>query len=146
LRSYSLLFGRLSGGSRCPTGSTAQWTGRRFSLHDELMDLTFAWDDWNLAHIARHGVGPREAEYVVHHASPPWPEEKGDDKLLVWGATAAGDMLQVIFVFKRPDELEFDALDIEHWAEVQDHDQIIYVVHAMPLTVTMKKRFRRRSR
>jgi hypothetical protein len=110
------------------------------------MELPFAWDDWNLAHIARHGVGPEEAEYVARHARPSWPEEKGDDKLLIWGPTEAGDLLQVIFVFKRPDELEFDALDIEQWADVQDEDQIIYVVHAMPLTETMKKRFRRRTR
>jgi len=110
------------------------------------MDLQFAWDDWNLAHIARHDVGPEEAEYVVRHASPPWPEEKGDDKMLVWGTTEAGDLLQVIFVLKQPDELEFETLDIEQWADVRDDDQIIYVVHAMPLTDTMKKRFRRRRR
>jgi hypothetical protein len=52
---------------------------------------------------------------VVRHARRPRPEEKGDDKLLVWGATEAGDLVQIIFVLKQPDELEFDALDIEQW-------------------------------
>ncbi len=56
------------------------------------MDLPFAWYDWNLAHIAKHGVDPEEAEYVVRHASSPWPEEKGDEKLLVWGVTEADDL------------------------------------------------------
>lgn len=28
--------------------------------------MLFAWDDWNLTHIARHGVGPEEAEYAAH--------------------------------------------------------------------------------
>jgi hypothetical protein len=110
------------------------------------MDLPFAWDDWNLAHIARHGVGPNEAEHVIRHATPPWPEEKGEDKLLVWGATSAGALIQVVFVLKRPDELEFDSLSIEQWAEARGDDQFIYVIHAMPLTETMKKRFRRRTR
>ena len=60
--------------------------------------------------------------------------------------TQAGDLLQIIFVFKQPDELEFDALDIEQWADVRDDDQIVYVIHAMPLTHAMKKQFRRRTR
>jgi hypothetical protein len=110
------------------------------------MDLLFAWEDWNLAHIARHGIGRKEAEYVVRHARPPWPDGKGDDKLLVWGPAESGELLQVIFVFKRPDELEFDALDIEQWADVRDDDQIVYVIHAMPLTDAMKKQLRRRTR
>lgn len=31
----------------------------------------FRWNDWNVAHIAKHGVTPAEAEAVVeqHHAT-----------------------------------------------------------------------------
>ena len=61
-----------------------------------------AWDDWNIDHIGRHGVRRAEAEQVVWNAHAPWPEEKGDDKLLVWGSTDAGRLLQVIFVLNSP--------------------------------------------
>jgi hypothetical protein len=54
------------------------------------MDLVFAWDDWNLEHVARHGVTADAAEYVISHLQSPWPQQKRDDKLLVWGGTTRG--------------------------------------------------------
>lgn len=58
--------------------------------------MLFAWDEWNIDHIGRHGVTQAEAEEVVNGAEEPWPEQKGDDKLLVWGLTRFGRLLQVI--------------------------------------------------
>lgn len=52
--------------------------------------------------------------------------------------------LEVIFVFKTPEELEFDALTVEQWADLEENDQAIYVIHAMELTANMKRQYRRR--
>ena len=89
---------------------------------------------------------PAEAEFVVETAAPPWPEQKGDDKLLVWGPTDAGRLLQVIFVMKPPDEIEFESLTIEEWAGLAEGDEIVCVIHAMDLTDRMKRRYRKRRR
>ena len=83
---------------------------------------------------------------MVWNTHAPWPEEKKDGKLLVWGSTNAGRLLQVIFVLKRPDELPFESLTIDEWADLAEGDEIIYVVHAMDLTPAMKKAYRRRRR
>ena len=84
-----------------------------------------------------------EAEHVVRHARPPWPQQKGNDKLVVWGPTADGRLLQVIFVLKRPDEVEFESLAMDEWADLGDEDRLVYVIHAMDLTPAMKTRYRR---
>ena len=89
---------------------------------------------------------PVEAEYVVERAHPPWPQQKGGEKLVVWGPTDTGRLLQVIFVLKRADEIEFDALTMDQWAQVDDDDRIVYVVHSMELTPAMKRRYRLRRR
>ena len=86
----------------------------------------FRWNDWNLEHIAEHGVTPVEAEYVVNHARSPWPMFRGDDKWLAAGQTAARRYLQVIFIF--------------------DPADLVFVVHARPLTEREKRRCRRRKR
>lgn len=106
--------------------------------------MLFAWDEWNIDHIDRHAIRPREAEYVIRHARNPWPEQKGHHKLVVWGPTAGGRLIQVIFALKHPDEVEFDALTIDEWAELGEDDRLIYVVHAMDLTPAMKRIYRRR--
>ena len=94
--------------------------------------------------VARHGVSPEEAEHVVRHVQPPWPDEKGGDKLVVWGPSSRGVLLQVIFVLKTPDDLEFDTLTIEQWADLHEDDQAIYIIHAMELSPRMKRQYRRR--
>ena len=106
----------------------------------------FAWDEWNIDHLSRHNVTPAEAELVIETAEPPWPEQKGEEKLLVWGPTEVGRLLQVIFVLKAPDEVEFESLTIEQWADLDDADRVIYVVHAMDLTPAMKRLYRKRRR
>ena len=108
--------------------------------------MLFAWDDSNIEHIAKHGVTPTEAEHVVSHARDPWPAQKGDDRLVVWGGTDVGRLLQVIFVLRHADEVEFESLTIDEWADLNDDDEVIYVVHAMDLTPGMKKLYRKRRR
>jgi hypothetical protein len=108
--------------------------------------MLFAWDERNIEHIAKHAVVQFEAEFVIDNAEPPWPEEKGDGKLLVWGPTEVGRLLQVVFVFKTADEVDFDALTIDEWADLGEDDRIVYVVHAMDLTSAMKRNYRKRRR
>ena len=86
----------------------------------------FRWNEWNVDHIADHGVAVETAEEIVNSARRPWPEQIGDGKWRVWGRTRNGLYLQVIYVFSPED--------------------IIFVIHAMPLTDTQKRQFRRRAR
>jgi uncharacterized protein len=88
--------------------------------------LEFRWNDWNEGHVSEHGVDPREAEEVVRKARPPYPLAGTDDKFLVWGPTAEGRFLQVVFLM--------------------DGEDSVFVVHARPLTEREKRRYRRRLR
>jgi uncharacterized DUF497 family protein len=90
------------------------------------MDCDFRWNDWNVEHIAEHGIDPLEAEYVIRHARPPFPEARGDGKFQVAGQTAHGRHIQAIFIFSPAD--------------------VIFVIHARPLTDNEKRRLRRRDR
>ena len=90
------------------------------------MGYDFRWNTWNVEHIAKHGVTPDEAEYVVNHASAPYPRFQGDEKCLVRGQTVAGRYLQAIYVFDPADE--------------------VFVIHARPLTDREKRRLRRSKR
>jgi hypothetical protein len=108
--------------------------------------VIFAWEEWNIDHLSRHAVTPAEAEHVIENAEPPWPQQKGDDKLVAWGPTEAGRLLQVIFVLKAPEEVAFDALSIDEWADLDESDRVVYVIHAMDLTPAMKRRYRTRRR
>jgi len=86
--------------------------------------MQFRWIDWNRDHIAEHGVEPEEAEMVVRHARPPFPEKIEDDKLIVKGRGIGGRFLQVIYLL--------------------DPDDTVFVIHARPLTDREKKQLRRR--
>lgn len=108
--------------------------------------MLFAWDELNIEHIGRHGVSQAEAEFVLRHLSPPWPQEKGDSKRLAWGRTEFGRLLQVIFVLKRPDEIPFESLTIDQWSDLGEEDRVIYVIHAMDLTEAMKRLYRKRQK
>ena len=88
--------------------------------------MQFRWIDGNRDHIAIHGVDSEEAEMVVRSAQPPYPEQIGNDKLLVIGQGRGGRYLQVIYVL--------------------DPDDTVFVIHARPLTDREKKRYRRRRR
>lgn len=88
--------------------------------------LQFRWNAWNLEHATRHGVSVAEAEAVVSAARSPFPQQIGDDKLLVMGRGTAGRFVQVIYV--------------------PGDDGTLYIIHARPLTDRQKKQLRRRKR
>ncbi len=88
--------------------------------------MSFRWNDWNMEHVAHHGVEPEEAEEVVLGAEPPYPRYRGDGKWLVWGRGDGDRLLQVVFVY--------------------DPDGAAFVIHARPLTAAETRRFRRSQR
>ena len=85
--------------------------------------LEFRWNEWNVEHIARHGVQPGEAERVVAQARRPYPLRREDDEWLVWGRAPGERPLQVVFVL--------------------DDDGTVFVIHARPLTERENRRFRK---
>lgn len=87
--------------------------------------MRFRWNDWNLEHATKHGVEPWEAEYVVRNARSPYPQRREDEKWLVTGRGSGGRFLQVVFLL--------------------DDDDVVYVIHARPLTDKEKRRYRRRE-
>ena len=90
------------------------------------MNGGFRWNDWNIEHVAKHGVSPEQAEYLVLSARRPWPSYEGDGRWLVRGQDKNGRYLQVAYVI--------------------DPDATIYVIHARPLNDREKRRLRRRQR
>jgi uncharacterized protein len=89
------------------------------------MGYGFRWNQWNIQHIARHGISPDAAEQVVIHARRPYPSYEGDGRFLVRGQTDGGQYLQVVYV-------------------VDDDGETFYVIHARPLTESEKRNLRRR--
>ena len=110
--------------------------------------MVFSWEELNREHIARHGVSPAEAEEVVLSAEDPFPATIEGDKLVVWGATGSGRHLQVVYVFKTPDEVAYESLAVEDWIAIEAGEvaEVIRVIHAMDLTPRMKRSLRRRRR
>ncbi len=88
--------------------------------------MDFRWNDWNVEHLAEHGVSPEEAESVIRAARPPSRRKIEDEKWMVWGQGRGGRFLQVIFIL--------------------DEDETIYVIHARPLTEKERRRLRRKRR
>jgi hypothetical protein len=109
------------------------------------MAIVFAWDHWNKVHVTKHGASEADAQYVIAHAKDPFPREIGDDKFLVWGKNPSGRLLQVVFAFKLPEDLEFTSLAVLDWATLIDYEGTIavYVIHAMPLTSKQLKQYRK---
>jgi hypothetical protein len=109
------------------------------------MPFVFAWDAWNKEHVKKHGATAKDAKYVVRNAQEPFPREIGGDKYLVWGKTASGDYLQVVFAFRVPEDLVFADLDLLDWGTLIDFPGTvsIYVCHAMPMTGKQLRQLRR---
>lgn len=89
------------------------------------MTYDFRWNQWNVQHIASHGVEPQEAQYVVEHPARGFPRNEGDGKYRVWGRTSHGRYLQVIYIFSPRDT--------------------VYIIHSRDLTVLEKRRLRRKG-
>lgn len=52
------------------------------------------WDEWNIEHIARHGVNPREAEDVCR--GNPVVQKGHSGRLAVFGPTPEGKIITVV--------------------------------------------------
>jgi uncharacterized DUF497 family protein len=63
--------------------------------------VEFVWNNVNATHVAKHGIRPDEAEYIVERARPPYPQMIGEDKRLVVGRLEGGRYVQVIYVPSR---------------------------------------------
>ena len=79
----------------------------------------FRWNEWNLEHATRHGVGCAEAERLVESPGRGWPRYVGNKKLMVQGRGQGGRMVQVIYVL--------------------DDDGTVYIIQAMPLTTRRRR-------
>jgi uncharacterized DUF497 family protein len=88
--------------------------------------MEFRWNEWNIEHVASHGVTPLDAEFIIEQARPPYPEMIGRGKWIAIGRRRDGAFAQVVFVL--------------------DEDRTIYAIHARLLDDAEKRRFRRRIR
>ena len=109
------------------------------------MRVIFAWDDWNSEHVQKHGSNRSDAQYVIEHASDPFPREVGGGKYLVWGQTSTGAYLEVIFTFRSPDEIPFESLSLLEWSAFIDYAArvAVYVLHSMPMKKKQLRQYRR---
>lgn len=90
------------------------------------MSYDFRWNDANVDHIGEHNIVPTEAECVVNHPFRGYPKAMEDEKYLAKGQTAQGHYIQVIYVFDPP--------------------EVVYVIHARPMTVKERRALNRRQR
>ncbi len=95
-------------------------------MYDIMIYYNFRWNEWNVDHIAAHGIDRRDAEFVVCTARRPYPRKIGDEKFLVIGRDVQGAYIQVIYVF--------------------DPNAAIFIIHARALTDAEKRRYRRSNR
>jgi uncharacterized DUF497 family protein len=63
----------------------------------------FDWDFHNVSHVARHGVKPAEVEEAVErpHAIIPAEDVRGERRWKLFGRSAAGRYLVVVFTIRR---------------------------------------------
>jgi uncharacterized DUF497 family protein len=110
--------------------------------------MIFSYDDWNRQHVSKHGVQRADAEYVVEHATPPYPQRIEGGKLIVYGPDRAGRILEVVFAFRSAEDVDFDSLDLLQLEELSQKANAIttYIIHAMPVGGRGKKRYRRRKK
>jgi len=95
--------------------------------------MFFIWDDWNFDHLEKHQVEPLEAEYVARYPKKPYPRSIGSGKWLVRGRTLGNRQLQVIYVKKNADEIEFSLLTKLEQVELLEGEAAVYVIHARDL-------------
>ncbi len=108
------------------------------------MNQLFLWDAWNRGHIAPHSVSENEAEAVVRGSKPPFPRRLGDEKRLVWGRTPAGRYLQVIYIVRTADQIDYESMSFEDIIGLGDSDiPLVYVIHARGLTAKEKSQYKR---
>ena len=106
------------------------------------------WDAASREHIAKHGVMPEEVDHVLAHSRPPFPQQIGGGKHRVLGQTRAGRFLQVIFVYRSIDTLDWQTLDWEDRLALleEEAEEVVHVIHARELTSREKHALRQRLR
>ena len=110
--------------------------------------MIFVYDDWNREHVAKHGVSQADAEYVIERARQPYPKKIEEGKLIVYGPSRTGEILEVVFAFRTADQVDFDAVDLLQLDELSEGDKrvAVYIIHAMPISGRSMKRYRKRLR
>jgi len=106
--------------------------------------MIFLWDDFNRQHAVKHGVSKEDAEHVVINAAAPYPRQREDDKLLVWGPDRAGRIIEVVFALKTTDQIPFDSINPADVADISEGEIVsaAYIIHAMPLQGRRLKQYR----
>ncbi len=104
------------------------------------------WDKVSREHIAKHRVQAHEVEFVLSGLQPPFPQDIGNGKYLVQGQTDEGRFLQVIYVYRPVQTLDWTAMEWEDRLALADveENEVVYVVHARDLTEREKRALRRR--
>jgi uncharacterized DUF497 family protein len=100
------------------------------------MRKVFVWRPRNIEHIAKHGVSPQEAKYVVEHASRRYPQRIGEGRYIVRGRTAGGRAIQVIFLVLSDDAVDVELLDLVERMLFEEGNEVLYVIHARDLSRT----------
>ncbi len=90
------------------------------------MGIEFRWNNWNEGKLAKHGVLKWEVEHLVINARRPYPKIHRNGTWLVIGRGQGDRPLEVVYV------------------EDEDDADIVFVIHAMPLT-TRRRRGRGRK-
>jgi uncharacterized DUF497 family protein len=106
--------------------------------------MLLLWDDWNVEHIAKHGVEPHEAKEILEGARRPYPKAKGNGKYLVKGRTTFGRLLQVIYVIRDLESIDFEQLDLVERLQLLETGRAFYVIHARELRSGEARQLRRR--
>jgi uncharacterized DUF497 family protein len=84
------------------------------------------WDEWNIPHIARHGVTQQEVEEACH-ADVVIYRETYKNRLLLVGSTQAGRVLAIVLgpVPNRPDGIYYPfTARPAHRSERRDYEQL----------------------
>ena len=65
--------------------------------------MEFDWDTENLAHIARHGITPKEAEeaVLIEPLDTDVQQHEGEERVLCFGRTQSGRLLTVLYTDRR---------------------------------------------
>lgn len=109
--------------------------------------MIFYWDAWNRDHVIAHGIAREDAAHVVRTATAPFPEPVGSGKHCVWGATPGGRLIQVIFAFRSPEEMDYDVMSYDDIVRLEGRaGPYVYIIHARPLTSSEKSQLRKRRR
>ena len=96
--------------------------------------MFFIWQqDENEEHIAKHGIETHEAEHVVRNARRPYPRRISGTKWLVKGRTIGRRLIQVIYVTRKPEEIDPRLLFPADRLALQAGEQAVYVIHAREL-------------